>query len=269
MKRFASAQQEHASLRAHTGIAEKILFVTKHRDFAKRLEAEQSLLAGFDPYNEYIEDCINKKEPLVKVLRLLCLQSLTCGGIKQKQYEIFTRAILQGYGFEYLFTLNNLEKLGLLKKQEGKNNFSTLRKNLNLVVEEIDENNPNDIAYVYSGYAPLSVRLIQCALKPGGWKMREDIMKLLPGPTIEETQPLPAAIQEKGANRNKVTLVFMIGGVTFTELAALRWMSKQEDQYGDIIVASTKIINGNSLLSSIMENVQSVSPNPNPQTTQK
>jgi hypothetical protein len=44
-----------------------------------------------------------------------------------------------------------MEKLGLFKKQEGKNVYALLRKNLHLIVEEIDENNPNDVAYVFSG----------------------------------------------------------------------------------------------------------------------
>lgn len=35
-------------------------------------------------------------------------------------------------------------------------------------MDDVDEFHPNDISYVYSGYAPLSVRLVQCALqKPG------------------------------------------------------------------------------------------------------
>jgi hypothetical protein len=79
------------------------------------------------------------------------LESLTNGGLKPKNLEFFKREILQTYGFEHLFTLNNLEKLGLLKKQEGKASFPILRKNLNLIVEDIDENNPSDVAYVYSG----------------------------------------------------------------------------------------------------------------------
>ena len=34
---------------------------------------------------------------------------------------------------------------------------------MKLIVDDVDEHNPNDISYVYSGYAPISVRLIQCA----------------------------------------------------------------------------------------------------------
>jgi hypothetical protein len=46
----------------------------------------------------------------------------------------------------------------------------------------------------------LSIRLIQSAFKPGSWKTREDILKLLPGPTVEEVQSLPEGVQDKGSS---------------------------------------------------------------------
>jgi len=110
--------------------------------------------------------------------------------------------------------------------------------------------------------------LVQCALKPGGWKARDDILKLVPGPTTEETQPLPSALYQADANtsatRKPITLVFFIGGITFTEIAALRWISQQEGQYRDIVVATTKLINGNSILSSVVENLTPPAPTANP-----
>jgi hypothetical protein len=36
---------------------------------------------------------------------------------------------------------------------------------------------------------------VQSAFKSGGWKGREEIARLLPGPTIEENQQLPAGVQ--------------------------------------------------------------------------
>eukprot|EP00027_Filamoeba_sp_ATCC50430_P001749 CAMPEP_0168556906 /NCGR_PEP_ID=MMETSP0413-20121227/9136_1 /TAXON_ID=136452 /ORGANISM="Filamoeba nolandi, Strain NC-AS-23-1" /LENGTH=618 /DNA_ID=CAMNT_0008587891 /DNA_START=132 /DNA_END=1984 /DNA_ORIENTATION=+ len=251
MKKFTVAQHEEASLKIHAGIASFIQSRTKEQDFHRHLEAEQTMLAGVDGSQDYIEDCIAKRDPLVKVLRLLALLSQTSGGIKQKQLEFFKREILQTYGYEHLFTLNNMEELGLIRKQEGKNNFSILRKNLNLIVDDVDENAPSDFAYVYSGYAPLSIRLIQNAFKPGGWRAREEIIKIIPGPTVEEIQMLPGGIHERAptTGKNAVTLVFFIGGVTFTELSAIRWLTQQEGAYGDIIVATTKLINGNSFIS--------------------
>jgi hypothetical protein len=116
------------------------------------------------------------------------------------------------------------------------------------------------ILYICS-YAPLSIRIIQTAFRPG-WRLKEDLMRLLPGPTIEETQELPEGVMERGINatRNHVTLVFFVGGVTFTELSALRWLSRQEGMYGDFIVATTKLINGNTFLTSLMENMSPPAP---------
>jgi len=243
VKKFASAQLEHTSLRTHIGIAEKILQVADQA-FHKRLEMEQSLLAGEDASTDYIEELINKQEPLEKVLRLICLQSLTQNGLKTKVLEFYKKEILQTYGYSYLLTLNNLEKLGILKKQEGRSSFAVLRKNLNLIVD-IDENNnnPSDFAYVYSGYAPLSIRVVQSAFKLGGWRAKEESMKLIPGPTVEETQQLPGGVES--SSNNRVTLVFFIGGMTFTEISALRWLSRF-DGVGDIICATTNMMNGNS-----------------------
>lgn len=43
-----------------------------------------------------------------------------------------------------------------------------MRKILRLYTEEANEDeDPNDISYVYSGYAPLSVRLVQCVVQKG------------------------------------------------------------------------------------------------------
>jgi vacuolar protein sorting-associated protein 33A len=61
--------------------------------------------------------------------------------------------IIQTYGYEVLLTLHNLEKCGLLKRSEsGKNVFPTLRKGLKLYDEGVDEVDPKDISFAYSGY---------------------------------------------------------------------------------------------------------------------
>jgi hypothetical protein len=75
-----------------------------------------------------------------------------------------------------------------------------------------------------------------------------------------------------------VHLVFFIGGVTFTEIAAIRWLSQQDGtpprqrarmwrlvshpthhptpDNREYIIATTKLINGDTLLSSLMENIE-------------
>ncbi|KAK5579940.1 hypothetical protein RB653_009629 [Dictyostelium firmibasis] len=256
MKKLASYQMEHNSLRIHTCITEQILDVTKSPLFMKGIETEQNLLAGvnLEVAERFIEDCINKKEPIHKVLRLLILYSSTHNGIKPKQLDFFKREVIQTYGCSHILTLNNLEKLGLIRKADLRPSFPSIRKDLHLIVEDLNEQSPNDIAYTYSGYAPLSVRLVQTAIKPNGWRQIDDILKQLPGPTFEEIQPLPqGATTNVKSDRKPITLVYFIGGVTFSEISALRFLSRQDQANRDFIILTTKLINGNTMIDNLVE----------------
>ncbi|XP_028621976.1 vacuolar protein sorting-associated protein 33A isoform X1 [Grammomys surdaster] len=260
IKQFVSQlphmQAARGSLANHTSIAELIKDVTTSEDFFDKLTVEQEFMSGLDTdkVNNYIEDCIAQKHPLIKVLRLVCLQSVCNSGLKQKVLDYYKREILQTYGYEHILTLNNLEKAGLLKAQTGgRNNYPTIRKTLRLWMDDVNEQNPTDISYVYSGYAPLSVRLAQLLSRPG-WRSIEEVLRILPGPHFEERQPLPTGLQKKRQpGENRVTLVFFLGGVTFAEIAALRFLSQLEDGGTEYVIATTKLMNGNSWIESLME----------------
>ncbi|ERE75987.1 vacuolar protein sorting-associated protein 33A-like protein [Cricetulus griseus] len=158
------------------------------------------------------------------------------------------------YGYEHILTLNNLEKAGLLKAQTGgRNNYPTIRKTLRLWMDDVNEQNPTDISYVYSGYAPLSVRLAQLLSRPG-WRSIEEVLRILPGPHFEERQSLPTGLQKKRQpGENRVTLIFFLGGVTFAEIAALRFLSQLEDGGTEYVIATTKLMNGSSWVEALME----------------
>lgn len=260
IKQFVSQlphmQAARGSLANHTSIAELIKDVTTSEDFFDKLTVEQEFMSGIDTdkVNNYIEDCIAQKHPLIKVLRLVCLQSVCNSGLKQKVLDYYKREILQTYGYEHILTLNNLEKAGLLKAQTGgRNNYPTIRKTLRLWMDDVNEQNPTDISYVYSGYAPLSVRLAQLLSRPG-WRSIEEVLRILPGPHFEERQPLPTGLQKKRQpGENRVTLVFFLGGVTFAEIAALRFLSQLEDGGTEYVIATTKLMNGNSWIEALME----------------
>ena len=82
---------------------------------------------------------------------------------------------IQSYGYQYLHSMNHLEAAGLLKVQEGARAFSAIKQNLRLCNQEVDEKNPTDISYCYSGYAPLSVRLVEHIVKNNSWKGIEEV----------------------------------------------------------------------------------------------
>ncbi|XP_035829204.1 vacuolar protein sorting-associated protein 33A isoform X2 [Aplysia californica] len=275
MKQFVSKlphlQNVRASLGIHTSIAELVKEVTDSDEFLDSLRCQQELTHGIDTdkVNPYIEDCIAREEPLSKVLRLICIQSICNDGLKPKVLDFYKREIIQTYGFEHMVTLSNLEKSGFLRPHAART-YQVIRKTMKLIVEDVNEQNPNDIAYVYSGYAPLSVRLAQYLARPG-WRSITEVLNLLPGPKVEEVQQIPMGLRKRRASvtssqssmgEQKLTLVFFLGGVTQAELAALRFLAQQDDGGTDYVVATTNIVQGHRLIESLQEHIEPVKLNP-------
>lgn len=195
------------------------------------------LVAGVDSQTEidYIEELLYRDEKVDKPLRLLCLLSQIQNGLKPKQYDFFRSEIIQSYGSHMIPILDALAQTNLFKATptsvplqtspvsnntsyistiptlapasfvSSRSNYLSLKKQLRLVVDEINEENPQDMGYVYSGYAPLSCRLVEhlknkTQNKNGdsAWKGIEEILKTLPGPTIEEFQRPPSGTDMKG-----------------------------------------------------------------------
>jgi len=262
-------QAEQASLKIHTGLTEEIIKYTGTDVFNRLLEVQQNLAAGADPSSQYdgIEELIARDTALPDVLRLLCIYSCISGGIKTKEYDQFRRLILQGYGYQHLLTLQNLDRLQLFLSRSSplasmipmtgssggagtKTNYTYLRKQLRLIVDEVSEHDPNDIAYVYSGYAPLSIRLVQCIIQKQylltitkgngvtggsqGWRGFDEAVKHARGATFDELQKgedkaVKARALLSGNGHKKTVFVVFVGGITFTEIAALRYIAKKEE----------------------------------------
>ncbi|KAJ3023189.1 hypothetical protein HKX48_003967 [Thoreauomyces humboldtii] len=296
--KLGNLQSEHQSLRLHTGVAEKLTNYTKDKEFNGALEVQQNLVAGIGnkTHIEYLETLIDKQASIEQTLRLLSLYSMVEGGVKQKFYDSVRRDFVQTYGHIHILTLQNLAKVGLFRKQDNnapRHTYPQARKSLRLIVDDVNEQNPNDISYVYSGYAPLSIRLVQAAAfktvggppagqgvlpslgapipapsalpagstKHVGWKGWEEQLKLVPGPTFEEAQKVP---DRTVTDKPLVTLVVFIGGCTFTEVAALRFLAQQEEEDSpkeqtvrlgrrEFVIATTNMINGNTMVRAMTE----------------
>lgn len=121
---------------------------------------------------ECLELEIAKCEEKTRLLRLLCLLSLTQNGLPKDYYNLITKEFVDAFGIEELLRILNLERAGLLKRQEKGVPFSVLRQTFKLVYDEINISVPNDIAYTYTGYAPLSIRLVERLIKTG-WSVPE------------------------------------------------------------------------------------------------
>jgi hypothetical protein len=184
--------------------------------------------------------------------------------------------------------LKKLEDAGLLFSRRSGivKNLPQLRKQLSLVDDDEtgEEETPKDITFTYSGYAPLSVRLIQCVvdkrsvLRPRrlgpsavttstllaspGWKGAEDILKLISGAAIDEQQRSEShgredklrkiLVRNSPGHDKTTTMVFFVGGITYAEIAALRFISDHSETT-NLILATTGIINGTKMIESAMK----------------
>ncbi|WRX12445.1 Sec1-like protein - like 4 [Theobroma cacao] len=88
----------------------------------------------------------------------------------------------------------------------------------------------------------------------------EEILKLLPGPhtetkrgrfasnpSFDTLQSASNGIDKIADGRRSLVLVVFVGGVTFAEISALRFLSAQEGMAYDLIIGTTKIVNGHTL----------------------
>jgi hypothetical protein len=203
---------------------------------------------------------------LWQVLKLICLQSSASNGLRARLLEQYKRAVLHAYGYQHLNTLLQLEKAGLVRarSQEEKGGllraqetrgFPALRKQLQLVAHGnlVDDRNPSpsSMTYLFSGYAPLSVRLVEVLSRKQGFAAFEEATRQLPGPPAFMMTQLGRQSQKRNTVGNMV-LVFFIGGVTLAEISALRYLTNREDSVMEYAIGATHVTNGPALVSSVM-----------------
>ncbi|KYO20884.1 vacuolar protein sorting-associated protein 33B [Alligator mississippiensis] len=257
-------KQEHRLLSLHIGACESIMKKKTKQDFQELIKTEHSLLEGFDIRESasFIEEHIDRQVSPIESLRLMCLLSITENGLIPKDYRSLKTQYLQSYGPEHLLTFHNLKRIGLLTEQSPgetftaveskvsrlvtdraagkltdafnslarKSNFRGISKKLGLIPRVDGEYNlkmPRDMAYVFSGaYVPLSCKIIEQVLERRSWLGLEEVVRLLNGNEFAVTDP---AVEDNPTwESQRVILVVFLGGCTFSEISALRFLGKEK-----------------------------------------
>ena len=265
MDKLPVLQATKQSLATHTGLAERVKEKIDSEEFLQVLELEQRILTGGGEGGRYLEEvedlaCCGTVS-LESILRVVCLQSVVCGGLKPKVFEAYHRLLMEAFGYNQLLSLHNLSTAGLLvsSSTNKRSQYSVLSKRLGIIMDNVDEQSPHDIAYVHTVYAPLSVRLVQ-QLEAPGWRNIRDVLDMLPGPSFEDTQQIAMGgggqQRRRGPGDKKVVLVFYVGGVTMAEVAALRWLSNREGAGVEYVIATTSVITGNSFIRTLYDKLE-------------
>ncbi|XP_063301725.1 vacuolar protein sorting-associated protein 33B [Pelobates fuscus] len=290
MKTFVSQElkglkQEHRLLSLHIGASESIMKKKTKQDFQDFLKTEHSLLEGFDIRESisFIEEHINRQVSPIESLRLLCLLSITENGLITKDYRSLKTQYLQSYGPAHLLTFWNLKRAGLLIEQvpgdtltaveskvsrlvtdkaagkltdafsslAKKSYFRAISKRLGLIPRidgEYDLRVPKDMAYIFSGaYVPLSCKLIEQVLQRKSWSGLEEVTRLLNGNEFADQ----ISDNKTNSDSQRTIVALFLGGCTFSEISALRFLGKEKGYR--FIFITTSIMNSGRMLESLTE----------------
>ena len=253
LKMIQSIKEERASLSNHINIADFISKKITTPRAKRRLQLEQTILSGdkdcLDFIHEYYETEMARKGDPYELLKLFCLENLVFGGVKGKIYDSFKNDFLLTYDEKLFFLIKNLEELKILKKGGSSKLFQICLEKLNLCNEKVNLFHPDDTSYVFSGFSPLSIRLIEKAITQGWSSIQKDVLKnfICEINYPEDERP----IIEPQLENNVILLVF-IGGITYSEIAAIRYLNKSPkySKYKFLII-TTQVISGNSFFDSI------------------
>lgn len=187
---LSSLQSKQKLLKVHTGLSSDLLQEVENStsiQFSRMLELEQDILLGNLDHKtscDSILDLIYEGDvSLNRILRLVCLSSICKNGLRDKDYELIKREIIDTYGIESCFQLERLTLSGLFTSRSLQASHGALswRKEYRYIstwldtlppVEDEgkevpnlkssqDAANPRDATFAYCGLVPLLARLIQ------------------------------------------------------------------------------------------------------------
>ena len=249
-------------------------FITKfinenHKEENMVYRAKESIfLSGSIPNNIklFYDDYITDKKDLIRLLNLFIIETLTQGGVKD--YNLLKRDILNVYGYQNIFLFRDLETIGLLKekvtlKKLIETSYQQFISKLNLISADVDykKNKVKDCSYIYQGYCPIILRLIELAIS-GRWSKFKDIISKLPGDTIfpeDESEMTRPSSSEK-----KVHTIFLVflGGICYNEIEGVRFLNRNLKNIYDknkdknigrvqLIIVTNEILNKKKIFSSL------------------
>ncbi|QLL33268.1 hypothetical protein HG536_0E01790 [Torulaspora globosa] len=187
---LSSLQAKQKLLKVHTTLSSNVLQEVENNasiQFNRILELEQNILLGNLDHksscDSLLELIYEGEVSLKRILRLICLSSICKYGLRDKDYDLLKRELIDTYGIETCFQLEKLTVSGLFSSKGllANHSNSAWRKEYRYIstwldtlppVEDEgtevpsrkgghDAANPRDATFAYCGVIPLVVRFVQ------------------------------------------------------------------------------------------------------------
>ncbi|KAG6966972.1 hypothetical protein JG688_00006517 [Phytophthora aleatoria] len=258
------------SLAHHLQLVQRIRELSTQLALRGCVETEMTIMsagpsassAAAKDVDNFLEEAILREPPLnlYDVVKLLCLCSLVRGGLKPDALAWYRQQLCHTYGHQILPLLVQLEKMDLLSV-ENRFDFPKMRKQLLLMrgaLDDEDTRHPTDIHFMfpYTGYAPMSIRLLQDSLGMKYKTLAKDPTSSLlslgsnNSSSHHSMSDSSSSLDNSNGGRRINVLVYYVGGVTVAELTAFRFLNQKQSEY-TFFIAATSICNGSRLLRAI------------------
>lgn len=268
-------------------LADKKQYLFMHYELLERLINERkpmmeminfeynALMQNIDEI-DIVYQLINRRK-YWDAIRLFSFASVATRGLSKQNLIEFQRRIVSSLGFDVMSDLISLQKAGLItsslsliNRLSNLSNLSKITENLtniatavtnntkpkltqiNSVLKILYKTDPElpDIEKGYDKYVPIITRLVQEGVK-GFWEGETAVSKLMQQMEIPVKIDVNSKKKSDEKNKKKI-LVFVIGGVTSTEIQLFKQMGSVlfNDEY-EFHVGSTSITHGVKLIKSI------------------
>ncbi|PIC44933.1 hypothetical protein B9Z55_005132 [Caenorhabditis nigoni] len=270
-KDLRALKKDHKHCELHINACEMMMNKVKMEDYRTMFKLEHEMLLGTVTQEEYF-DFVFERVPMRScrdiVLSMMSLASLKLDGVPDDTYNEFVEMYLQKYGYEHMFELQNLRCSRVIYARrhttqdrtisERAKIWDTLARKFRIVKgnEPMDMSNPSDMSYVFGArISPLLCKIVEDTIDHG-WNQSEYERILGKEKVLVEENTYIAADRRPDNRTRKAIMVFINGGITYWEVAALRLLAIQKNFR--ILICTTHIIKKRDYLGARAQDASSV-----------
>ncbi|KAL3116073.1 hypothetical protein niasHT_007373 [Heterodera trifolii] len=217
--------------------------------FTGILRCEQDILKNAQPDKviPFIENAIIERRDKVSILRLIAIQSMYSKGLKPFVLHSYAKLLVQTYGFSILKWLLKLQIAGIIRDDfsESKIEVRYPTPNFGQIAGRIYGKNYVEVDELRRTGQIRGVSLIVRLIEEGPRTNWAEFTTVGPKNANMSTSHSSANITDhKNGKSDQLTLVFVVGGLTRSEMSML-------NQLSNILCCTSSLINGGTFLNSL------------------
>ena len=255
-------QKKHFLSIFHSKITDFLVKEARHRGVDRHFAMEAMIACDevdFDDAKQYVEECVLRKMPLEHILRIIFLLLLCSSSWNAQLWGAFKELLVDGFGvYDIASCIATINACEFFHERQTKN----LRAERFAKVPSSDgwpAMSHQKSAMVYS--SSLLTEAFAEVLEPSAdFEQKTGKCRIFNRLTNQHAQITTNRVFDSGIHREKVHMLFIVGGISLAEIRAVRSLEQalkvKSGENVRIIMASTNVINGAKFVQSVFDEQQ-------------